>query len=35
MSKIPNTVQAELNRQFNLELGAAHNYRALALWCLP
>ncbi len=26
-------VQAELQRQFNQELGAAQNYTALALWC--
>ncbi|MDH7501393.1 MAG: ferritin [Verrucomicrobiota bacterium] len=32
-SKIPAKVLAELNRQFNYELGAAHSYRALALWC--
>jgi ferritin len=31
--KIPAKVVAELNRQFNQELGAAHSYRALALWC--
>ena len=24
---------AELNRQINQELGAAHSYRALSLWC--
>lgn len=33
MSKIPTKVQAELNRQFNQELGASHSYRALSLWC--
>jgi ferritin len=33
MSKIPSKVQSELNRQFNQELGAAHSYRALSLWC--
>jgi ferritin len=33
MSKIPSKVQAELNRQFNQELGASHSYRALSLWC--
>lgn len=33
VSKIPAKVLAELNRQFNQELGAAHAYRALALWC--
>ena len=32
-SKIPAKVVAELNRQFNYELSAAHGYRALALWC--
>jgi len=32
-SKIPAKVLAELNRQFNYELSAAHNYRAMALWC--
>lgn len=32
-TKIPGNVVAELNRQFNQELGAAHGYRALALWC--
>lgn len=31
--KVPAKVLAELNRQFNYELGAAHSYRALALWC--
>jgi ferritin len=33
MSKIPKKALAELNRQFNQELSAAHNYGALALWC--
>ncbi|MGA2749601.1 MAG: ferritin [Verrucomicrobiota bacterium] len=33
MNKIPVKVQDELNRQFNQELSAAHNYRALSLWC--
>jgi len=32
-SKIPATVVAELNRQFNHELTAAHNYRAMSFWC--
>ncbi len=32
-SKIPAKVLTELNRQFNYELGAAHSYRALSLWC--
>src|ERR1043166_5875075 len=31
--KIPAKVLAELNRQYNQELGASQNYRALALWC--
>jgi ferritin len=31
--KVPAKVLAELNRQFNYELGAAQSYRALALWC--
>jgi ferritin len=30
---ISDTVLAELNRQINLELGAAHAYRALSIWC--
>jgi ferritin len=30
---IPSKVVAELQRQFNQELGAAHSYQALALWC--
>ena len=32
-SKIPSKVLAELNRQLNHELGAAHNYLALSIWC--
>jgi ferritin len=32
-SKIPSKVVDELSRQFNHELGAAHAYRALAVWC--
>jgi ferritin len=32
-SKIPPKVLTELNRQVNHELGAAHNYLALSLWC--
>ena len=32
-SKIPAKVLAELNRQFNQELDAAHSYRALSIWC--
>lgn len=32
-SKIPAKVLAELNRQINHELSAAHSYRALAVWC--
>ena len=32
-SKIPAKVLTELNRQFNQELDAAHNYRALSIWC--
>ena len=32
-SKISPKVLAELNRQLNHELGAAHSYRALSLWC--
>lgn len=32
-SKIPTKVLAELNRQLNQELAAAHAYRALAAWC--
>jgi ferritin len=32
-SKIPAKVLAELNRQFNQELSAAHSYRALSIWC--
>lgn len=33
MNKIHAKVLAELNRQFNQELSAAHGYRALSLWC--
>lgn len=33
VSKIPPKVLAELTRQLNQEFGAAHNYRALAIWC--
>lgn len=33
MTKIPAAVAAELQRQFNQELAAAHSYRALSLWC--
>ncbi len=33
MNKIPAKVLTELTRQFNHELAASHNYRALALWC--
>jgi ferritin len=32
-SKIPQKVAEELNRQFNLELAAAHSYLALSVWC--
>jgi ferritin len=32
-SKITAKVLSELNRQLNYELGAAHSYRALGLWC--
>jgi ferritin len=32
-SKIPAKVVEELNRQFNQELGAAHSYLALSIWC--
>ena len=32
-SKIPANVHAELNRQLNQELTAAHSYRALSIWC--
>jgi ferritin len=31
--KIPQPVADELNRQFNLELTAAHSYLALSVWC--
>ncbi len=30
---IPDTVLAELNRQLNHELAAAHAYQAVAVWC--
>lgn len=33
MNKIPAKVLAELNRQCNNELSAAHSYRAVSLWC--
>jgi ferritin len=33
MTTIPAKVLAELNRQINHELSAAHSYRALSLWC--
>ena len=33
MNKIPAKLLSELNRQLNAELGAAHSYRALSLWC--
>lgn len=32
-SKVPQKVVEELNRQFNQELGAAHSYLALSIWC--
>jgi len=32
-TKIPVKVLAELNRQLNQELAAAHSYRALSFWC--
>ena len=32
-SKAQSPVVLELNRQFNHELAAAHNYLALSLWC--
>ena len=32
-SRIPAKVVAELNRQINQELGAAHGYLALSIWC--
>lgn len=32
-SKVPPSVIEELNRQFNLELTAAHSYLALSVWC--
>ena len=31
--RIAAAVVTELNRQYNQELGAAHNYLALSLWC--
>lgn len=31
---IPSRVLAELQRQLNHELGAAHSYTALAVWCV-
>ena len=33
MSKIPDKVLSELNRQLNQEFSASHSYRALSLWC--
>lgn len=33
MPPAPHTVTTELQRQLNYELGAAHAYLALALWC--
>jgi ferritin len=33
-SKIPAKVLAELNRQLNHELDAAHSYLALSVWCM-
>lgn len=33
MTTIPAKVLAELNRQINYELTAAHSYQALSLWC--
>lgn len=32
-STVPPAVLAELNRQLNHELGAAHSYQALSIWC--
>lgn len=32
-TKIPDKVVAELSRQFNQELAAAHSYLALSIWC--
>jgi ferritin len=32
-STIPPAVLTELNRQLNHELGAAHSYQALSIWC--
>lgn len=33
ISKIPETVSVELQRQFNHELAAAHAYQAMSVWC--
>ena len=33
ISKMPQKVTEELNRQFNQELAAAHSYLALSVWC--
>jgi ferritin len=33
MSKLPDKVLSELNRQLNQEFSAGHSYRALSLWC--
>ena len=32
-STIPSKVLTELNRQLNHELGAAHAYLAMSIWC--
>lgn len=32
-AKIAHKIVEELNRQFNLELAAAHSYLALSVWC--
>jgi len=32
-SPVPATVAAELQRQFNHELAAAHGYQAMSVWC--
>jgi ferritin len=32
-STLPPAVLTELNRQLNHELGAAHSYQALSIWC--
>jgi ferritin len=32
-TKIPSKTQAELNRQINYELTAAHAYLAMSIWC--